>query len=92
MLLQSLTLDGFTCKEVSMDKLKDKECVGYTIFRNTLVEQRIKLIKLETLFKEITNLEKNEDTGRVDHPPQQTKVLDDRNQSKNCSVRIFVIV
>ena len=43
MLLQSLQLDGFTVKEVSMDIIKNKECVGYTAFRNVLVEQRIKL-------------------------------------------------
>lgn len=70
MLLQSLKLDGFNTKEVSMDIIKNKECVGYTIFRNTLVEQRIKLIKCHTLLKEITNLEKNETTGKIDHPKQ----------------------
>lgn len=70
MLLQSLKLDGFNTKEVSMDILKNKECVGYTTFRNVLLEQRIKLIKLHTLLKEITNLEKNETTGKVDHPRQ----------------------
>lgn len=70
MLLQSLKLDGFNTKEVSMDILKNKECIGYTTFRNVLLEQRIKLIKLHTLLKEITNLEKNETTGKVDHPKQ----------------------
>ena len=68
MLLQSLKLDGFETKEVSMDILKNKECVGYTTFRNVLVEQRIKLLKLQELIKEITNLEKNETTGKIDHP------------------------
>lgn len=77
MLLQSLKLDGFNVKEVSMDILKNKECVGYTIFRNTLVEQRIKLLKLNELIKEITNLERNETTGRIDHPRQHIKILDD---------------
>lgn len=84
MLLQSLKLDGFEAKEVSMDIVnsKNKECVGYTTFRNVLVEQRIKLHKLHTLVKEITNLEKNEATGRIDHPRQVTKVLEDRNYYK----------
>lgn len=70
MLLQSLKLDGFNAKEVSMDIVKNKEDVGYTVFRNVLVEQRIKLLKLNELIKEITNLERNELTGKVDHPKQ----------------------
>ena len=83
MLLQSLKLDGFNTKEVSMDIIKNKECVGYTIFRNTLVEQRIRLIKCHTLLKEITNLEKNETTGKIDHPKQTTKILDDGTKIKS---------
>ena len=75
MLLQSLQLDGFTTKEVSMDIVKNKEDIGYTVFRNTLVEQRIKLINLYELTRELTNLEKNESTGKVDHPKQSVKVV-----------------
>lgn len=78
MLLQSLKLDGFEVREVSMDIVdtKKKECVGYTSFRNTLVEQRIKLLNLHELIREITNLEKNESTGKVDHPRQSIKIVD----------------
>ena len=83
MLLQSLKLDGFEVKEVSMDILKNKECVGYTIFRNVLVEQRLKLIKLSELTKEITNLEKNETTGKIDHPKQTVKILEDGTKVKS---------
>ena len=83
MLLQSLKLDGFNTKEVSMDILKNKECVGYTTFRNVLLEQRIKLIKLHTLLKEITNLEKNETTGKIDHPKQSVKILEDGTKVKS---------
>jgi hypothetical protein len=75
MLLQSLKLDGFVTREVSMDIVKNKEDIGYTVFRNTLVEQRIKIIDLYELTKEITNLEKNETTGKVDHPRQTVKVV-----------------
>lgn len=89
MLLQSLKLDGFDVKEVSMDILKNKECIGYTIFRNTLVEQRIKLIKCPELMKEITNLEKNETTGVIDHPKQclvgntKIRMLDGKSKTIN---------
>ena len=85
MLLQSLKLDGFVTKEVSMDIIKNKEDIGYTVFRNTLVEQRIKLINLHTLIKEITSLEKNEATGKVDHP-RQTVFIDQATGEKRKSV------
>lgn len=77
MLLQSLKLDGFEVGEVSMDIVdtKKKECVGYTSFRNTLIEQRIKLIDLHEMIREITNLEKNETTGKIDHPRQSIKIV-----------------
>lgn len=83
MLLQSLRIDGFETKEVSMDIVKNKEDVGYTNFRNVLVEQRIKLIKLHELIKEITSLEKNDTTGKVDHPKQSTKILSDGTKVKS---------
>lgn len=74
MLLQSLRLDGFTVNEVSMDILKNKEAVGYTTFRNAMLEKRINLLNLHELLREITNLEKNETTGKVDHPRQTTSI------------------
>lgn len=81
MLIQSLKLDGFNTREVSMDIVKNHECVGYTNFRNILVEQRIKIMKLHTLIKEITGLERNETTGRVDHP-RQTVHYDEATRRK----------
>lgn len=89
MLLQSLKLDGFNTNEVSMDIVKNKECVGYTTFRNVLVEQRIKLLKLEELIKEITKLEKNETTGKIDHEKQSIKILDDGTKVKSTRKRYF---
>lgn len=87
MLLQSLRLDGFIVNEVSMDILKNKECIGYTSFRNTLVEKRINLLNLHELLREITNLEKNETTGKVDHPKQTTKILSDGTKVKSVRKR-----
>ena len=83
MLLQSLKLDGFNVKEISMDIIKNNECVGYTIFRNTLLEQRIKILKISELIRELTNLEKNQKTGAVDHPRQSIKILDDGTKVKS---------
>ena len=77
MLLQSLKLDGFETREVSMDIVdtKKKECVGYTSFRNTLLEKRMYLLNLYELQRELTSLEKNESTGKVDHPKQSVKMV-----------------
>lgn len=83
MLLQSLKLDGFVCSEVSMDIIKNKEAIGYTTFRNTLIENRIKLIKLHELIREITNLEKNDASGKIDHPKQTTKIMADGTKVKS---------
>lgn len=83
MLLQSLTLDGFIAKEVSMDIVKNNECLGYTVFRNVIVEQRINILKLYELTREITNLEKSESTGKVDHPKQTTKIAEDGTKIKS---------
>ena len=47
---------------------------------------RLKLVSLtanEELTKEITNLEKNETTGKVDHPKQTVKILDDGTKVKS---------
>lgn len=88
MLLQSLKLDGFEVKEVSMDIVKNKEDIGYTSFRNVLVEQRIKIINLHTLIKELTSLEKNDATGKVDHPRQSIRILEDRYKSEICTEKI----
>lgn len=78
MLLQSFKLDGFDAKEVSMDIVdtKKRECVGYTSFRNTILEKRIHLLNLYELQRELTALEKNESTGKVDHPKQSVKMVD----------------
>lgn len=67
--IQGLTLDGFNAKVLSLDKTP----VGYTTFRNAIVEKRIKMIKLNLLEKEIINLEQNNMTGKVDHPMMGSK-------------------
>lgn len=89
MLLQSLKLDGFETREVSMDIVKNNEDIGYTTFRNTLVEKRISLLYIHELIREIINLEKNESTGKVDHPRQVQHIEKDRNHNKISRERFF---
>lgn len=63
---QQMELDGFKSTIVSLDR-DDK---GYNTFRTALAEKRISMIDLPVLTKEITALERNAHTGKIDHPPQ----------------------
>lgn len=63
---QQMELDGFKATIISLDR-DDK---GYSTFRNALTEKRISMIDINELTKEITALERNATTGKIDHPPQ----------------------
>ena len=63
---QQMELDGFKATIISLDR-DDK---GYSTFRNALTEKRISMIDIDELTKEITALERNATTGKIDHPPQ----------------------
>lgn len=63
---QQMELDGFKSTIISLDR-DDK---GYNTFRTALAEKRISMIDLPILTKEITALERNANTGKIDHPPQ----------------------
>lgn len=65
---QQMELDGFKATIISLDR-DDK---GYSTFRNALAEKRISMIDCPELTKEITALERNSNTGKIDHPPQST--------------------
>lgn len=69
---QQLELDGFRATIISLDK-DDK---GYSTFRNALAEKRLSMIDQNETTKEITALERNATTGKVDHPPQTVKRVD----------------
>lgn len=65
-LRQQITAAGFSVVEyVSLDRKPD----GYLTLQSILSEQRIALIKLKLLESELVRLERNNITGKVDHPP-----------------------
>lgn len=47
----------------------DRSPEGYLTFQSILAEQRVAMIKLSLLESEIIRLERNNVTGKVDHPP-----------------------
>lgn len=75
-LQQQLKAEGFNCDILSVDRVettpgeKGGVCRPYQYIKNTIYENRIRLYKTELLYNEYVQLEKNNDTGKVDHPPK----------------------
>ena len=51
----------------------DKTPVGYNTFRSAVYEKRIAMIEIPILETELINLERNERTGKIDHPRDGSK-------------------
>lgn len=78
-LQQQLSAEGFNCSILSVDRVESVPgehtgiCRPYQYLKNTVYEDRIKMYKTELLHTELIQLEKNNDTGKVDHPPKGSK-------------------
>jgi hypothetical protein len=66
---QILTTRGFDCQILSLDRTPE----GYTQFRAAINENRIEILELEGLRDEAINVEKNMQTGKVDHTSEGSK-------------------
>ena len=73
-LQQQLSSEGFTCSILSVDRVESVPgehvgiCRPYQYLKNTIYERRIKMYKCDLLHNELIQLEKNNNTGKVDHP------------------------
>ena len=69
-LRQQLEAEGFKCSIQSVDRVDQNShiCIPYQFFKNVLYEQRIDMYESKTLIEEIVNLERNTNTGKIDHP------------------------
>ena len=65
---QILTTNGFDAIIISMDKLKDGEQPGYTTARSAMNDGRVGMIPYERLENELVRLQKDNTTGKIDHP------------------------
>ena len=78
-LQQQLSAEGFNCSILSVDRVENIPgehigiCRPYEYLRNTIYEGRIKLYETELLYNELVQLEKDNNTGKVDHPRNGSK-------------------
>lgn len=75
---QQLTARGFDTKIISVDRLVDRINQPYQYLKNTIYEERITLFEHNLLTEELIGLERDNNTGRVDHSPSGIN-------SKDCS-------
>ena len=78
-LQQQLSAEGFKCSILSVDRVENVPgehvgiCRPYQYLKSTIYEGRIKLYESELLHNELIQLEKNNNSGKVDHPPKGSK-------------------
>lgn len=65
---QILDTNGFDAIILSMDKLKDGEQPGYSAARSAMNDGRVGMIPYERLENELVRLQRDNTTGKVDHP------------------------
>ena len=94
-LIQQLSSEGFPCEILSVDRVKDGVCQPYQYLRSSIYEKRFQMYKSERLFDEFVDIERNIETGKVDHSPNGHKDALDAvcgatfNASKNAEQYAF---
>lgn len=68
-LSQQLSARNFATEVISVDRTQDHVCKPYQYLKNTIYEERIKLFDHTLLTEELIGLERNNNTGKVDHSP-----------------------
>lgn len=76
-LQQQLTAEGYNCSILSVDRVTDGICQPYQYLRSTIYEKRFVMYKSARLFDEFVDIERNMNSGKIDHTPAGHKdVLD----------------
>lgn len=68
-LLQALQARNIPTEIISVDRLTDRICLPYQFFKNVIYEKRIEMYDSTLLTEEIIGLERNNNSGKVDHTP-----------------------
>ena len=73
-LLQQLSAEGYDCEILSVDRVDtDKICKPYQYLRSTIYEKRFIMYRSKRLFDEFIDIERNLNTGKIDHSPNGHK-------------------
>lgn len=68
-LQQILRAEGFPIQVLSVDRVGTNQiCLPYQAFKSAIYEKRLEMFEDKLLIEEIVNLERNADTGKIDHP------------------------
>ena len=70
---QLLEEQGFSVTKLSLDRTPD----GYVALRSVLLEQRIDMLDHQLLQDELVHLQRDANTGRIDHTIGQSKDVSD---------------
>lgn len=67
---QVLTSKGYNYTMLSVDRVDQVShiCKPYQYFKTVIYEKRLKMFRSQTLIDEIIDLERNLNTGKIDHP------------------------
>ncbi len=76
-LLQILQSEGFNTTILSVDRVDPEShiCKPYQFLRSTVYEHRLQMFKCDRLFDEFVEVERNNSTGKIDHPTGGRKDL-----------------
>lgn len=76
---QLLKDKGYPYEVLSVDRVdtSSRICIPYQYFKSTIYEKRMEIYDSKTLIEEIVNLERNVNTGKVDHPADFRKDISD---------------
>ena len=75
---QTLQTEGFDYKQISVDKVgTDHICIPYQYFKSAIYEKRLECFEDKTLTEEVIDLERNINSGKVDHPDGGRKDISD---------------
>lgn len=76
--LQQLQARGFNTETISVDRVdSDRICKPYQYMKSTIYEERIEIFDSELMTEEFLGLERDNNSGKIDHPDGGSKDMSD---------------
>ena len=73
-LQQQLVSEGFECSILSVDRVdQDRICKPYQYLRSSIYEKRFEMYRSNRLFDEFIDIQRDMNTGKIDHSPNYHK-------------------